>query len=100
MSDPATIHAACALCAGACCESIVMPVAIAGPAAVWLRYHGNPVGALGVELPCACRMLVDGKCSVYDHRPDNCRADVVGGQMCRDAVKRRRENWRKIVALM
>lgn len=89
---------ACELCKGACCESIVVPVA--GDVGIWLRYHGEPLGPDRVELNCACRMLKDGRCTVYDHRPENCKAFPVGGTGCRETVKRRRENWREIIALM
>lgn len=88
----------CELCKGACCESIIAPVG-GGPNSVWFRYHGEPVGVDRVELNCSCRMLKDGRCSVYDQRPDTCKAFIVGGPACRETVKRRRTNWREIFAL-
>ena len=96
---PSPIHPACALCAGACCEHITVPLT-GNPGAVWLRYHGEPMDGNRVELACRCRMLVDGKCSVYAHRPPNCEADPVGGAMCREQCRRHRENWREIYKLM
>lgn len=95
------MNKACELCRGACCESIVLNVPT-GDVGVWLRYHGEPVGIHGqqVELATPCRMLCDGKCSIWQHRPANCANYQVGSPACRDTVKRRRENWREIFAAM
>ena len=86
---------ACQRCGGACCEGLVIPCV--GPPAVFLRYHGEPVGTEAVELPCRCRMLdSDGRCTIYATRPEECTTYEIGGNACRDAVKRRRANWQEI----
>ncbi len=93
------MNPACSLCRGACCVAIVMP--LASPThGVWLSYHGERISETHVELPCACKKLVDGKCSIYSQRPGVCEKYPVGGSSCRTTVRRRRANWREIFALL
>ena len=98
------MNAACELCRGACCESLVFPVAKQSGShsanTVWLRYHGEPVGDQEVELECKRRMLKDGKCSVNQTKPKICEDFKVGGIACRATVRRRRANWLEIFELM
>lgn len=94
------MNAACEICRGACCESMVMGLPH-GDFGVWLRYHGEPIGKERVELPSPCRMLVEGKCSVWESRPEHCRCYEVGGEACRATVRRRRPGqWQEIFRAM
>lgn len=82
---------ACKLCRGACCESIVLPLPPDPDHAAWLLKHGSGGPWPGtVALECRCRALVDGKCSVYDSRPQVCRDYQPGSDPCRAAVIARR----------
>ena len=82
--------APCALCRGACCESIVVP-RLPGDVGFWLDLHGTEVGGTHLELPTPCKALgVCGDCTIHARRPENCRRYEVGGAECRATVLRRR----------
>ena len=55
----------------------------------WLLFHGTET-ADGIRLECKCSKLKNGKCSIYDIRPEVCRVFEVGSPMCRESVQRRR----------
>ena len=68
---------------GDCCRYVVLPIVADDEGYYeWLRLHGarivNQPVAGGVTFVCArfelpCSALVDGKCSIYDRRPEMCR---------------------------
>ena len=83
------MHAACKLCAGACCESLVIarPVGSVGD---WLAHHGLALTD-AVELPTPCGKLGPcGECTIWHDRPEPCHTYPVGGKDCRETVLRRR----------
>lgn len=91
MSD---IHPACAICKGACCETLLMPMnpgAISPDTRKYLKMRGvlTRVG-LRVDVPCKS-LSPSGTCSVYSTRPDICRVYAVGGIACRESVLSRRD---------
>lgn len=92
MSEP--IHPACALCKGACCEGIRLPLGpFKGKEEIdrWLEYHGMAEEqGQAVYLECRCTKLVDGLCSVYSSRPRVCRKFGVGSVGCMKAIARNR----------
>lgn len=89
------IHPACAMCKGACCETIMVDQNQLSPdTAKWFSYHGN-VWKNWVELQTPCQMLVDGKCSIYETRPEMCKEAVVGGLACILSIRRRRPQIEK-----
>jgi Fe-S-cluster containining protein len=63
---------------GECCESMEFPVvADADGYYQWIVIHGGEVvfkhGLLLARLPLPCSRLEDGKCGIYDSRPQMCR---------------------------
>ena len=64
---------------GKCCEDLFLPLAITVDDDVkkWLEYHGiktefkNPLTY--IRIPLKCSKLKDGKCSIYENRPQVCR---------------------------
>lgn len=94
----------CSVCRGACCESVVIPLAPMRKACDrddirWLLLHGRKVesaeqggtGGHGLELEARCTKLdADGRCGIYDERPMVCRLFPAGGPDCLDTVRRRR----------
>lgn len=94
-----TIHPACALCKGACCEFISLP-----PEALssWLVLHGNAQKTRpGINLNVKCKALKGGLCSIYNRRPEQCIHFEVGGPGCLEAIAYRRHYKRKeILALL
>lgn len=88
------IHPACAECAGACCENLLMPIDpsfMSSPVRKYLRTRGEFEGDYMIRLNCPCRYLTDeGQCGIYTSRPDVCRTAAVGGAGCRAAIKANR----------
>ena len=57
----------------------------------WIRLHAVPDGDTHLEFAVPCRELAgDGRCSIYEDRPNVCRAYKPGGADCLDTVRRRR----------
>jgi hypothetical protein len=84
------MHAACNLCRGACCESLVIDLP-AGPVGDWLAAHGAAIAGPAVELPTPCRHLcASGTCTIWQNRPTPCVDYAVGSPACRATVLRRR----------
>ena len=55
----------------------------------WAENHtGVVVTKTSIEVEIPCKFLVDGKCACYETRPECCRNHQVGGDMCRDAIKK------------
>lgn len=99
------MHPACEVCQGACCESLLLPIAKDDRA--FFATRGDVFTILGqphdvLELPTPCRHLdACGKCGIYDARPQPCRTYEVGSKDCRLTVKRRRATKAdKILALI
>jgi len=85
----------CDVCAGACCETFMLPIAdILVPTADargWLILHGVETAPGLLEFACRCRALTpDGRCGIYETRPEVCRLFVPGGPDCLAAVRARR----------
>ena len=84
------MHPACSLCRGACCEAIILPVkARDSDNQRWLEYHGEMTD-FGIYLECKCSKLKNGKCSIYQSRPNVCLDFPVGSPGCLAAIARRR----------
>jgi Fe-S-cluster containining protein len=97
------MNPACQLCRGACCESIIVDAAslrLPADSVTWLRYHGEPIDATRFELNTPCRFSKDGLCGCYEHRPQPCVVYAPGSKICRETVRRRRENYREILQLL
>ena len=57
----------------------------------WFILHGTPTPDSHVRLNCACTALTnEGRCSIYDDRPQMCRDYERGGAWCLEAIRRRR----------
>lgn len=81
----------CEICKGACCESIILPISFKDKDAQrWLDLHGER-SEMGIRLDCKCKALVDGRCSIYDDRPEVCRVFEVGSAGCLLALNTRRD---------
>lgn len=88
------MNKACEICRGACCETIVLDVSQRNPDFyLWLKYHGEALER-GIRLECACKMLKDGKCSVYETRPKICMVYQVGCSACLATIHERRYEQR------
>lgn len=70
-----------ARCGGACCEYMIFwlnPEQCPPDTQRWYELHGCKVDRLSakmvaVHVPIPCTKLVDGKCSIYEDRPEMCR---------------------------
>lgn len=95
------MNPACELCRGACCESITLPLPANPDHAQWLALHGRPSGEGAVRLECQCRQLKNGKCAIYEERPQVCRDYEPGSRACLSTVVLRRPgNARAIFELL
>ena len=67
----------------------------------WFRFHGREEGS-GIRLDCECSKLKNGKCSIWEDRPDVCKTYEVGSQACRNAVvsRRTREKAEQILGII
>ncbi len=82
------MHPACKICGGACCKFFAIWKSSFKPdVAHWLSLHGTDEGK-AVIFPVACSKLEDGKCSIYEDRPQMCRDGQVGATFCLDSIKR------------
>jgi hypothetical protein len=85
------MNAACLICRGACCESVVVPRTGEAENDKWLLLHGEPSDLGGVVLACRCKALQDdGSCGVYQGRPQPCQDFKVGCMRCRESVEMKR----------
>lgn len=93
----------CELCGGACCEAITLditPFAQSSDFVRFLEFRSVPQvrevdGRQMVSMrmfEARCLMLKDGRCCVYDRRPQICRAFEPGGAACRSTVQARRQD--------
>lgn len=82
----------CEACQGACCESVTIAIPEDPPADYvrWISYRGK-ISNRRIHLEAQCSMLTNqGKCAIWDTRPQPCKDYVVGGMACLDAIHRRR----------
>ena len=58
-----------------CCEDIILTLETHPSADIkrWIELHDIEVIENKVRIKNKCTKLVDGKCSIYEDRPDNCR---------------------------
>jgi Fe-S-cluster containining protein len=78
---------ACEYCGGACCKEFLLPKGMFGEDFErWLGYHANRNDEI-MGFGLGCRMLHDGKCSIYKNRPKMCVEFPVGSRACREAIK-------------
>ncbi len=78
----------CAQCGGACCWGVMIDPfrGFSGDEQRWLKLHGFKKPDR-IKLDKACEMLNDGKCSIYETRPNVCKRFVVGSPECLFAQK-------------
>ena len=82
----------CAICKGACCESLIFPAPAFTREGEFFYVRGKRVDSGRVEVESRCpKLTACGSCSIHDHRPAVCRDYQVGGPLCVDTVMRRRE---------
>lgn len=88
----------CMVCRGACCETLLLPGSL-GLDEEWAAARGLKrfiangyyTSIPAIEAPCPCPKLSPmGACSIYETRPQVCRAYPVGGPSCLGAITRRR----------
>lgn len=91
---------ACEVCRGACCESLVIETSIHPKVDEWLQARGTILINSRVEIETQCPSLTSGKCSRYITRPEICKEYMVGGDECRETIKRRRKNWEDIFSYL
>lgn len=98
-STSSSIHPACALCHGACCEIIgidseLPPSLRYNP---WYKFHGIP-SDVGTILRCQCSKLgTDGLCTIYATRPRCCELAPVGDKGCRTAIHLQRPDQEQAI---
>lgn len=84
----------CALCRGACCESLTVGLdttALAADERRWVELHAVGIEGPAVTFAARCTMLTAaGRCAIYDERPDICQDFAVGGAGCLATVRLRR----------
>jgi hypothetical protein len=83
----------CEICAGACCEELVIPMSSVRPPSAdarrFIRLH--VVEADGIVMEARCGELTEaGRCRTYSSRPRVCRDLKPGGEGCLGALARRR----------
>lgn len=78
------------MCGGLCCKGLRLNIGAVKDADArrWIEFHGELSGGVfTVDVPCK-KLRPDGRCDVYDSRPNACVRFEVGGESCRDAIKR------------
>lgn len=85
----------CERCRGACCESFSLPaITILSPTADarrWIELHGTNRPGHMLHFECRCTALTaEGRCGIYETRPQVCRVFKAGGVDCLDTLRRRR----------
>lgn len=81
----------CDNCPAPCCRYVKMGVQQMTPDQErWARLHGIVIEPDGWAIPRPCNALtLDGKCGIYESRPEVCREFAAGGGMCVAARKRK-----------
>jgi Fe-S-cluster containining protein len=95
------MNKACEICRGACCESFTLNLSGLEDkfpdVYKWLGYHATKTNGVfeGLRFDCACSKLKNGKCSVYDDRPDVCKEFKVGSVQCLASIATYRHHQQK-----
>ena len=90
----------CAICKGACCESLVFPGTSHKPSQEFYLARGILLDSGLYEVESRCPKLTPcGSCSIHDTRPEVCRSYQVGGPACVDTVMRRRHGEQRAQVL-
>ena len=58
-----------------CCEDIILPLAFEPNEDIkhWIEFHNIEVKGKMIRIKNKCEKLVNGKCSIYENRPENCK---------------------------
>lgn len=84
----------CRACAGACCETMTLRIQTESSDFLrWIRLRSTPVhrgDQVEYNFTVPCSALQQGRCAVYDTRPDMCRDFVPGSEDCVGTVRDRR----------
>jgi len=58
-----------------CCEDIWLPLAVTPNEDIkrWIELHDIEVKGNKARIKNKCSKLKDGRCSIYEDRPNNCR---------------------------
>jgi Fe-S-cluster containining protein len=94
------MHPACKLCRGACCESFLWPATGNAKFDEYALARGHAVPGCIAEWNHVCEKLKDGKCSIYEKRPQVCREYLPGSVACKLAIELHRGNDPKILELL
>lgn len=87
------MNKACFLCKGACCKDVIIFLGDGGmdletrDTIRFTKLHGSECPA-GTVFHSPCKELVEGKCMIYENRPNVCRKHFVGCPNCLDCIKR------------
>jgi len=92
------MHDACRICHGACCLYLTLPVKEDELVYDWLKLRGEE-RLHGISIKCKCSKLSNGRCTIYNERPEICRTYEVGSSSCLDAIERHhnRQTRRRII---
>ena len=91
----------CAICKGACCESLVFPAPAFTREGDFFSVRGERVDSGRVEVESRCPKLCNkGRCTIHHTRPAVCRAYKVGGIHCRQTIDRRRSSEHRVEILL
>ena len=58
-----------------CCNDIILPLAFEPDEDIkrWIEFHNIEVMEKMIKIKNKCSKLENGKCSIYEQRPNNCR---------------------------
>jgi Fe-S-cluster containining protein len=84
------MNKACELCRGACCEAFLININISSDFNKWLSFHGEEMGKSRFLFELKCCNLKNGKCDIYEDRPEMCKEFGVGSEECQYAITRYR----------
>ena len=78
----------CFICGGLCCQVIKAPL-IGGEIAEVLKLRSLHYDDSTCLLDCRCCQLThEGRCAVYETKPQRCADFEVGGALCREIIAR------------
>ena len=85
----------CDICKGACCEGFKLVFDLAGvqsPDPDFQRFQSYRIatGPIAVHLDIVCTKLKDGRCSIYEDRPNVCQNFEKDSLACKHVVMMRR----------
>lgn len=88
------MNSPCLICRGACCETVAVPFkSIPQESIDWLNMHKEiKADKSGMRFETKCEHLTDeGKCGIYEKRPQLCRKYKIGSPACLAAINSRRK---------